>query len=110
MLLGQIFEQRVDMRLELLHETVRFRWRCCSFQPVAYEWTSPHFQTIFLRHWRDDAVHAQVFDKLSVVIGDVPESNDGNTQLRVGSGIAALDAIERVFLIERGENAVAIVE
>src|ERR1700723_3248887 len=71
---------------------------------------SAHLEAVFLRQRRDDAVQAQVLDELSIVVGDVPHGNHGDTEFGAWPGITALDAVERVFLGERGQDTVAIVE
>jgi hypothetical protein len=67
-------------------------------------------QPVFLRQRRHDAGHAQIFDDLAAVIGDMPHGDDGNAEFRVGPAYPALDAVERVLFIQRREDAVAVVE
>jgi hypothetical protein len=66
--------------------------------------------TRILRQRRHDAGHAQIFDDLAAVIGDMPHGDDGNAEFRVGPAYPALDAVERVLFIQRREDAVAVVE
>jgi len=71
---------------------------------------SPNLHSVFLGERWDDTVQAQVLDKLSVVVGDVPDRNDRDTQFGVRSGIAAFDSVERIVRRERGEDTVGVVE
>ena len=50
--------------------------RVRAFSPQAFEASLSHLQSVFPRRWRHDAIHAQVLDKLAVVVGDVPDGND----------------------------------
>ena len=71
---------------------------------------SPNLHPVFLREGWDDTVQAQVLDKLSVMVGDVPDGNDRDTQFGVRPGVTAFDTVERVVRRERGEDAVRVVE
>jgi hypothetical protein len=69
-----------------------------------------NLQPVFLRHWWDDTVQAQVLDKLSVVVSDVPDCNDRDAQFSVRSGVTTFDTVERVVRRERSEDTVGVVE
>jgi len=71
---------------------------------------APHLHPVFLRHRWDDTVQAQVLDELSIMVGDVPHSNDGDTEFGVRPGITPFDAVQRVLRRECGENTVGVVE
>ena len=59
---------------------------------------------------RHDAVQSQIDDELAVVIGDVPESDSGDAELRVRRGVRTLNAVERVLRREGCEDAIAVIE
>ena len=71
---------------------------------------STNLHPVFLCERWDDTVQAQVLDKLSVVVGDVPDRNDRDTQFGVRSGIAAFDTVECIVPRERSEDTVGVVE
>ncbi len=71
---------------------------------------SSNLHPVFLRHRRDNTIQAQVLDKLSVVVGDVPDSNDRDAEFGVRSGVTTFDTVERIVCRERGEDAVRVVE
>jgi hypothetical protein len=56
---------------------------------------SPNLHPVFLCERWNDTVQAQVLDKLSVMVGDVPDGNHGDAEFGVRSGIAAFDTVER---------------
>src|SRR5467141_2711050 len=53
-------------------------WACFRMgrSELASNNESPNLHPVFLRHRRDNTIQAQVLDKLSVVVGDVPDGND----------------------------------
>src|SRR5882672_7709224 len=71
---------------------------------------SPNLQPVFLRGRWDNTVQAQVLYKLSVVVGNVPDRNDRDTEFGVRCAIAAFHSVEGVFRCERGENTIGVVE
>jgi hypothetical protein len=66
--------------------------------------------SVLLRKRWNDPVQAQILDELSIVVGDVPDRNDGDTEFGIRSGITTFNAVERVRCCKRGENAVRVVE
>ena len=71
---------------------------------------SPNLQPVFLCERWNDTVQAQVLDKLSVMVGNVPDRDDRDAQFGVRPGIAAFNTVERIVRRERGEDAVRVVE
>ena len=71
---------------------------------------SPNLHPVFLRHRRDNTIQAHVLDKLSVVVGDMPDSNDRHAEFGVRSGVTTFDTVERIVCRECGEDAVRVVE
>src|SRR5690348_14710659 len=71
---------------------------------------SPNLHPIFLCERWNDTVQAQVLDKLSVMVGNVPDRDDRDAQFGVRPGIAAFNTVERIVRRERGEDAVRVVE
>ena len=69
-----------------------------------------HLQAVLLRLWRHDPVHAEVLNKLTVVVCDVPDGNNGNAELGVRASVAAFYAIQCIVRRQRGKNAVAVIE
>src|SRR5207244_10493285 len=57
---------------------------------------SPNLHPVFLRHQWDDAIQAQILDKLSVMVGDVPDGNHRDAEFVVRSGVTAFDTVERI--------------
>src|ERR1700678_288346 len=72
--------------------------------------SSPNFQPVFLSHRRNDTVQAEVFDQLSVVVRDVPDGNDGDAEFSIRSGITAFHPVERIFLRERSQYTIRVIE
>jgi hypothetical protein len=48
---------------------------------------SPNLYPIFLRHWGDNTIQAQVLDKLSVMVGDVRDGYHRDAEFGVRSGV-----------------------
>src|SRR6266481_7357001 len=80
------------------------------FSTVLLREKSPNLHPVFLRHRWDDAIQAQILDKLSVVVGDVPDSNDRDAEFGVRPGVTTFDTVKRIVRRERGEDAVRVVE
>src|SRR5207302_3903365 len=83
---------------------------CFSMGMSASNNESPNLHPVFLRHRWDDAIQAQILDKLSVMVGDVPDGNHRDAEFGVRSGVKAFDTVERIVRRERGEDAVRVVE
>lgn len=65
---------------------------------------SPNLHPIFLCERWNDTIQAQVLDKLSVMVGNVPDRDDRDAQFGVRPGIAAFMLArirKRGFLIAR---------
>jgi hypothetical protein len=67
---------------------------------------SPNLHPVFLCKRWNDTVQPKVLDKLSVVVGDVPDSNDRDAEFGARSGITTFDTVERIVCRERGQDAV----
>ena len=57
---------------------------------------SPNLHPVFLRHRWDDAIQAQILDKLSVMVGDVPDGNDRDAEF--GCRLSLFNAVPVVIL------------
>src|SRR5690349_4814902 len=71
---------------------------------------SAYLQPVFLRLGRDNPVHTQVLDQLSVMIGDVPDGDNRDTEFGIRPAVTTLNAVERVLCRERGKHTVPVVE
>jgi len=80
------------------------------FSTVLLREKSSNLRPVFLRHRRDNTIQAQVLDKLSVVVGDMPDGNHRDAEFGVRSGVTTFHTVERIICRERGEDSVRVVE